>query len=305
MPPCTWVLRLAHRSAAGAGEGRRHRGGVGELVAARGRRHGPRPTRRWSPARWPRACWRSGASPPGTWRSAGRTAPAPWRTRRPGRCTRGRCRRPRRTGSTRARSTSVRRAPGSTVGRGAVERDAGRCGGSGRGWPGSRRSPRRRPRPPRRRRPTPTSRTSARPAAEHDARRRRARRRRRTSTAPPSATAPAVDPSASPGRSRALVASSPAAARTALAIAGGHERARGDGPAELLDHDDQLRAARSPSRRAPRGGAGPASRGRPGRSQKAGSPSVGASEQRAGRARGRRAWRGSPTRSRPARGGLR
>ena len=94
-------------------------GGDRRRVARAGRRprtrRVPRPTPRRSPARWRRACWRSGASPPGTCRSDGRTAArslAYWP--RPARCTRGRRRRLRRRGSCRARSTSTWRAPGST-----------------------------------------------------------------------------------------------------------------------------------------------------------------------------------------------
>ncbi len=43
MPPCTWVLRLAQRSAAGARQRGRDRRGVGELVAAGDRPPWPRP----------------------------------------------------------------------------------------------------------------------------------------------------------------------------------------------------------------------------------------------------------------------
>ncbi len=57
-----------------------------ELVEGVAGRPEPRPTRpRW-PARWRRACRRSGASPLGRCRWCGRTARAPWRRPRPTRC---------------------------------------------------------------------------------------------------------------------------------------------------------------------------------------------------------------------------
>ena len=59
--------------------GRRDRERAGVAVVER---RGPRPTPRRARARCGRACWRSGASRPGTARSADRTAGAPSRTRR-------------------------------------------------------------------------------------------------------------------------------------------------------------------------------------------------------------------------------
>src|SRR5687768_5952648 len=61
-----------------------------------------------------------------------------------------------------------------------------------------------------------------------------------TVIAPSSATAPVSDPSARPGRNRALVASSPVAASTALAITVGTNGPGAMAPAQLLHHDHQL-----------------------------------------------------------------
>ena len=65
------------------GKRERGRGGGRELEVRRRRRsrRALRPTRPRSRARRRRACWRSGASPPGTSRSGARTADGPWRTR--------------------------------------------------------------------------------------------------------------------------------------------------------------------------------------------------------------------------------
>ena len=50
-----------------------------------------------------------------------------------------------------------------------------------------------------------------------------------------------LEPSASPGRSRARSSAAAEAAMTALGDHRGHERAGRHGPAELLDHDHQFR----------------------------------------------------------------
>ena len=112
---------LAYRN---AGLGRQRRGarrgpppsaGSSTVVEARG----PRPTPRPGPLERRRACRRSGASPPGTGRSAGRTARGHWRTRPRCRRTTPRRRPPRRrtarpvaTGPTGADGRTVERAAG-------------------------------------------------------------------------------------------------------------------------------------------------------------------------------------------------
>ena len=115
MPPCTWVVRLAQRSAAGAARRGGDGGGVGELVAAGGRGPGRVPHRGGGHLGGHAHVGAVVLHAPGTWRWAGRTGCAPWSRRRPSRCTRGPGRRPRPTRITRSRSTSVRAAPGSTV----------------------------------------------------------------------------------------------------------------------------------------------------------------------------------------------
>ena len=241
------MLRLAHRSAAGSGERRGDRG--------RERRAG----RRRSAAARAASHTAAVASSVGDEhvgavvldrlehaRSGDRTARAPWRTRPPisvhSRAT------PTASADRSSRPRSTQRAPGARRARvagGAVEGRPAPTGGSGRGsrgtvdrHAGSR--PRRRPR--RRRRP--------RPAAGRRARRRARRRaepwrgavahldvaaerdRRRCATRRPG-----------PGAARLASSSSAAAASTALAIDGRHERPGRDRPA---------RAPR-PRRRAPRG----------------------------------------------------
>ena len=269
MPPCTWMLRLAHyvggRAAASVGgDGR----GVGELLAAAAPRHGPRPT----PPRWPA---RRPTSMLAQW------CLTAWNVAigRPN-CSRTLAYSPAMLGALAGdagglggedRAGQVGEqpagAPGSTVGRRAVERDPRRRGGSGRGSAGvstvdaarrgSRRPRRRRRRrraarrparrrAPRRRRRTPCRRVTRDVAAERDA--------RRSST-----------PSASPGSQRAwsVVTAPPRRAPRWRSPSARTARARRPGPAPRPR--PPARAARSPSRRAPRARAARASRARRGR----------------------------------------
>ena len=259
MPPCTWMFRLAHRSAAGAGQRGGHRRRVGELVAA-GRR-------------------RPGGVPHGAGGELGgddhvgavvlhrlehgdRTTELDALLRVVGAhvaCTPGRRRPPRPTGSTRARSTSTRRAPVITVAGApsrvtrALRRVGSRLGGDSIATPSPTVDDCRR-----RRRP-------ARGSATRTRRRAPRRRRRRptpsdTVTEPPSATAPTVEPSASPGRSRDRRASSPAAAITALATTVGTNGPGATARRKLLDHDDQLVEPVAGAAARPRAGAARASR---------------------------------------------
>ena len=82
-----------------------------------------------------------------------------------------------------------------------------------------------------------------------------------------------------PTRRPVRAAAAPPARRSAAASmhrAGDDRRDEGPrrhGPAQLLDHDDELGQAEARAARRPRGGGGPASRGRPGRPRTAGSVS--------------------------------
>ena len=162
---------MTRRAGVGAPHLRRRRrdGGVGIAGGRATRRRG---TRSIASPRRRRACRRSGASPPGTTRSACRTAPAPWRARPPSRA-RGRPRRATRPRSPPPRGRAgrpprrARRSPGA----GAVGVDPADAAGEVHrrlgGRPGAdragraRRHPRARRRRPRRRR----ARTARAPAA--------------------------------------------------------------------------------------------------------------------------------------------
>ena len=222
------------------GQRRRHRRGATRTARRPPTRRGPRPTPRPSPARWPRACWRSGASPPGTWRSGGRTARRSLAYAAAGSVHSRATPTASAAKIVRAMSTSACRAPGRTSAAAPskltrpARRVGSRFGGDSTVTPPARRVDDGDVVADADQQHVGQAGADHRPGRTVQRRRRGARRRRRGR--PRRTSIRRRDP----GSSLAARSSDPAATSTALAIDRRHEGAGCHRPAELLDDDDQL-----------------------------------------------------------------
>ena len=239
------------------GDGPGH--GRGQRHFARRRRPGRRPRPRPGPARARRACRRSRCLTAWNWPMGDRTAAGPWR--RP-----TRCRRTRRIRPPTRRPAAWRPGPG--PGRGGARDRAGGPGARRRGgrWPGGawdRGSCA--PRPSTRRQEGPTSRRRWARLRARRWRHRGPRSTRSPTRSDAKATAPGVEPSASPGRRAALASVSAETVDHRRGEHGGQDRPWRHRPAQLLEDDGQLGQAEARAPRAPPRRAGPASRARPAR----------------------------------------